>query len=440
MSVSKSENPVASSDMQDFFEIKLKRIWKYIISERLSFWGISLYLFFEYVRPQNIYPVLDIAPWGTLSLSLAIIGAVIDPKTKWVRSSNNSLLIAYFLVIILSGFFAFSPQATWSEIKIFINWFLFYFLCITIINSEKRFFLFLIFFFLFSFKMSQNGFLTWASRGFSFTGWGLVGGAGWFKNSGEFAIQMVIFLSASAAFVLGLRQYWKRWWIKYFFYLMPFTAAFSVMGASSRGSQLAIAAIGLWLVLRSKQRFKVLLGIAIFGALLYHFLPPEQLARFEEMGTDDTSVQRLMYWSLGLDVVAKFPVLGIGYYNWLDYMLAQFPEGIGPLQLIELPHNIFIQAAAELGVIGFTLFILMILSTLRIGYKTRKMAKKLESQYYYFLALGLDCGLIGFLVAGFFVTVLYYPFFWVQMALIVALNNVVRKRYREFQSDTQVAG
>ncbi|MDX2441152.1 MAG: hypothetical protein QNK40_11460, partial [Desulfobacterales bacterium] len=35
-----------------------------------------------------------------------------------------------------------------------------------------------------------------------------------------------------------------------------------------------------------------------------------------------------------------------------------------------------------------------------------------------------DMGLVGYLAAGFFVTVLYYPFFWVQIAMIVALHNV----------------
>ena len=41
------------------------------------------------------------------------------------------------------------------------------------------------------------------------------------------------------------------------------------------------------------------------------------------------------------------------------------------------------------------------------------------------MTYGFDMGLVGYLVAGTFVTVFYYPFFWVQIALIVALSNVV---------------
>jgi hypothetical protein len=31
------------------------------------------------------------------------------------------------------------------------------------------------------------------------------------------------------------------------------------------------------------------------------------------------------------------------------------------------------------------------------------------------------------MVTGFFVTVLFYPYFWVNLAMTVALNNVVHK-------------
>ena len=80
-----------------------------------------------------------------------------------------------------------------------LTWVLVYFLTISIVNTEKRMIIFLLFYFLFNFKMSQHGTISWASRGFSFAGWGLVGSPGWFRNSGEFAIQMIIFGSLAIA-------------------------------------------------------------------------------------------------------------------------------------------------------------------------------------------------------------------------------------------------
>jgi hypothetical protein len=47
------------------------------------------------------------------------------------------------------------------------------------------------------------------------------------------------------------------------------------------------------------------------------------------------------------------------------------------------------------------------------------------------MAHGFDGALIGYLVGGYFVTVLYYPFFWINLAMTVMLYNVTRRRAQE---------
>jgi hypothetical protein len=44
------------------------------------------------------------------------------------------------------------------------------------------------------------------------------------------------------------------------------------------------------------------------------------------------------------------------------------------------------------------------------------------------MAFGFDGALIGYLITGFFVTVLYYPFFWINLAMTVSLHNVTELR------------
>jgi len=102
------------------------------------------------------------------------------------------------------------------------------------------------------------------------------------------------------------------------------------------------------------------------------------------------------------------------------------PEGLGPSQAIQEPHNIYIQAASELGITGLLVFLLLIVFAFINNARTRVMAKEFDKSLLYNLSYALDAGLIGYLVAGSFVTVLYYPFFWVQITMIVMLNNVTR--------------
>ena len=411
--------------IEDLYAIKIRSIWQQVKQEHISFWALVIYFFFDYVRPQSIYPVIDILPWAQVTLIIALFGVFVDRSVSWVANIENRLLIFFIIIIILSSIFAFDPIASWSHKYFMLNWLILYFLVINILNTKMRLFIFLLGYLLFSFKMSQHGFFSWAGRGFSFTQWGLIGPSGWFNNSSDFAIQMLIFGSLSTAFILGLKERWGRW-KRWFFYFMPFTAFLTVLGASSRGAQLALLVMGVVLLLKSRSGFKAFIFLVLAGLFFYFLLPDEQIQRFANIGQDNNSITRLAYWDFGMEVVRDHPILGVGYNNWLSYAWFSMPDGIiqGRTQL---PHNIFIRAAAELGLVGLFCFLLLVISVFVTNARTRKLALRFDDKLMYCLSYGLDYGLIGYLAAGFFVSVLYYPFFWVQMAMVVALNNVMVK-------------
>ena len=286
-------------DISDFYAVRIKSLWKGFKQEHRSFWFLSAYFFIEYVRPQQIYPATDIIPWGQTMLMATVISVYFDGSVRWVGNIENKLFILFSFIIVLSGIFAFQPSVSWGYWQVMFNWILIYFLVILIVNSERRLFLFTLFYLLFSFKMAQHGFFAFAHRGFSFTTWGLIGPPGWFRNSGEYAIQLLIFSTLAAAFVMALREHWgrfKRW----FFYMMPIMGGMSVIGSSSRGAQLALAVIVILLLIKSKAGLKTYLTISLLAILLFFLLPEAQIERFSSMGEDKTSISRLAYWNFGL--------------------------------------------------------------------------------------------------------------------------------------------
>jgi len=412
-------------DLKELYAVKLKAVWNGMTSEHIAFWALCVYFLTEYVRPQSIYPALEIVPWAKLSILLTLATVFVDGSVKWVSNIENKLMFCFLLIIVLSGFFAFRPISAWNEIEIFLNWFLIYFLVINIVNTEKRLVLFLLVYFLANLKMAQHGFFQLAARGFAFEEWGLVGPPGWFGNSGEYAIQMLIFAALSGAFVLGLRHYWGGL-KKGFLYFLPISAVFCVIGASTRGAQLALLVMGAWFLLKTRSGLKALIAGIVLMVVFFQFLPEEQMGRFESMGKDETSLQRLLLWKAGLSFMKENPFLGVGYANWRDYYAYARPDDFASGLASEV-HNIFIEAGAELGYTGLLCFLLMILYMLILNARTRRIARTHDNDFLYFTAHGLDAGLIGYLVAGFFVTVLYYPFFWVQLAMTVALYNVTAK-------------
>lgn len=413
------------AEIEDLYALKPGALWRSFKAQGLAFWALCAYFFFEYVRPQVIFPQLDVIPWGQLTLVLTLTTVFFDGRPLPTGNVQNKLMGVFVFVVLASSLAAFDSTASWNDLKVFANWVIVYFLVVRIINSESRLFVFVALYLLWSFKMAQYGFVTMAQRGFAFTSWGLTGPGSFLTNSGEYAIQMVIFTCMAAAVALALRRHRVRL-VRWAVYSMPVMGAVSVMGASSRGSQLALAVIAVWVILASKQRLKVLLAVGLAAYLLYLVLPAEQIERFRAAGNDETSHQRFEYWSMGIATIQKYPFLGVGYSNWLTYWRYQKPEGVGVLAIVEVPHNIFIQCGAELGLLGFSIFILMVVMAFAMNACSRRRAKDSDNRFAYFLSYGLDAGLCGYLVAGFFVTVFFYPFFWVHIAFIAALYNTVK--------------
>lgn len=195
-------------DLADLYKMKIALIWKALKQEHLSFWMLSIYFFFEYVRPQTIYPALDVAPWAQMFLIASILTALSDRSVVWVGNVENKLFGVFGIIVILSSIYAFIPSLAFDYKEVMGGWFIIYFLVISVINTEKRLFLFLLLYCLFNFKMAQHGVVSWATRGFSFESYGLVGSPGWFSNSGEYAIQMLIYGSLTIGIVVSLKQYW----------------------------------------------------------------------------------------------------------------------------------------------------------------------------------------------------------------------------------------
>ena len=301
MSFSRKSAKQTEIDISDYYAVKPKSIWQGLKQESPAFWWLCIYLFLEYIRPASLYPVLDILPWTQIALLMVCVTALNDKSIKWVSSTGNPLLIVFLFIVLLSSVFAFRPSVSWDKIDIPILWVVVYFLVITIVNTEKRFFVFVLLFLLVNFKMSQHGFFSFPQSGFSYTSWGVTGSPGWFRDSGDFGIAMTVFFPLAFAFALALKEYWGRY-KKWFFYFLPLTGVVTIIATSSRGAQLGMLAIGVWFLIKSAKGIKYMLGILIVGWVIYAMLPERMLAEYESAGDDKTSQARLEHWEFGMEV------------------------------------------------------------------------------------------------------------------------------------------
>jgi putative inorganic carbon (hco3(-)) transporter len=399
-------------------------------SQDLAFISMCLYLVVEYVRPQHYVPALLGLPLGQVTLGIAIISQGLRGKPIRLGGVATYCFLAFTAVILASCLGGTDPTASFAEFRnTWLTWVVIYLLIVNVIDTEGRFAAFLLLWLLCHYYMSQGGARQFAGRGFRFEKWGIIGQPGWFDNSGEFAIAMCMFVAVSLAFykVAQSRLDLIR---KAFVIGMPVTGVLGILGSSSRGAMLALGVTAAWAsVIATKRKLRAVSAVALLAAASWLLVPAEQKERLGRSGEDESSTLRLTYWKAGIDMARNHPVFGIGYGNWLRYYGQNYSELSGGT--VQMPHNIFIQALAELGFTGLVVFVITVIAALLTNRDTRRRAVASTGPphtFALFIAFGMDGALIAYLVAGFFVTVLYYPFFWVNLGLTVALNLVVRQR------------
>ena len=393
--------------------VSIGYLWNQFLHEETSFKLLCLYFIIEYIRPQSIYPIIDIIPYGKLFLCLSFLFGIRGKKIGVKSNLDNILIGGFTAVVVISSATGLSIDLSLQTINIYFMWLFCYFLIVRIVNSETRLLIVILIIIVCSLKMSQHSAFQWARVGFAYTHDGIGGGKGWFENTGEFGVQMCI----AFALCISLLKLEKGWPLNAIIYFAIVTFFIGVIACASRGVQLGFIAGILYIILYSRKKtLFILISIILFCIALY-IIPKEQIDRMIASGSDKTSVTRIERWEKGIKMALTYPFFGVGYGNWQYADKILFNGDGGEC------HNIFIQCASELGFSGLVLFIFLIISCFRNNYKTRLISLQNNMIFEYYAAVSFDVSLVAFLVCGLFVTILYYPFFWINYSLTVCLRN-----------------
>ena len=412
-----------------------KAIWQAFRGEHFAFIGIAFYLFFEYVKPEQAYPIFGILPFLRLSWLAAFIGIFSDKQSGTPTSWMNRLLVLFLVHCLVSAVLAYDPAYSFARFGVITLWVVIYFLITTIVTTERRLFLFFVVYLLSNFKMAQFGFITWAKRGFAFASWGLTG-SGWFKNSGELGMEMSMFFAYTLCMAIFLRQHWTGW-RKWVMYSMPFTAAACVVASSSRGAIVGSIAVLFYLSLFARKKVRSVLASALFVVIGYFVMPPQFLNRFHSAGEDATSLSRLFYWSKAKLMMHEHPIFGVGYYNWVPYYRDHYFDP-NLYWRIEEAHNTFWQLGAELGYVGLGIFIALVAASFIINWESERRCRRPGFEYLRSVSMGMNAAGIGLVFASMFLTAYFMPNFWIHFALTVAVRNAIDRKIAAGGSDSPV--
>ncbi|WP_026971962.1 O-antigen ligase family protein [Aliagarivorans marinus] len=414
-----------NSKPDKLFFFKLREIIDTWSSESMAFKCVCLYIFIEFFRPQQIYPVIDIIPWAKIFFILSLFFSFFDKKANFKIGGLHLVLILWIVTLYSSFFVAFDVSWSYKSHFIFLHWVLIFWLLNVVLTNHKRFYICFLVFFACCLKIAVGTAMIWAKRGFSFTRWGLVGPPGYFMNSGELAILMLVLFPLSYFLYINHSKDISRWG-RYLLVIAMVSPVMTILGSSSRGAQIALC-IQMLLIFRKKiLTIRVLATSTMLIVFAFTFLPEQQKDRFTSIGMDRTSMQRILYIENGWEIIKQNPLLGIGYNNFIPYYNAyHYDDVINFAGSAEQSHNIIIQVGTDAGFIGLSIYLALLL------YSLLKRPLCFASTHLYEKSIysGLQFGVLGFLIAGQFVTVAYYPYFWINLSfqyVLIRINGKVR--------------
>lgn len=228
--------------------------------------------------------------------------------------------------------------------------------------------------------------------------------------------EYLVFLTPIA---VGITWYTKDLKKKVLFSIATVCLLGCLMLTLSRGGWLGILAAAFIFVLLIDKRLLLLSVPIIILALI--FLPTKVLERISSIGStiDSSNMYRIKIWQITLDVIKDNLIGGVGFGH-LPYKQT-FETYIRTMPIFHA-HNTYLQIAAETGITGLFIFLLMIFSAIKEGYV--KLVKS-DDKYYKYVGAGCIASIFGILTHGMFEHFLYIPriifTFWIVMALIITM-------------------
>jgi len=252
--------------------------------------------------------------------------------------------------------------------------------------------------------------------------------AGWVSGDANY-------FGANAILALALGYFLLRTKIprvqKIFCLICTILTAMALVVSASRGAFLGICFCAVFVFMRSKRKAQFIAAGLIMGALLVVSpnSPIQRILHPQYGDVSSTEAHKALFLA-GVKVFAEHPITGVG--------LGRFKETMDQMGLFQkrggyIAHDVYVEYAAEMGILGILLFVSILISTYFSLERVRREARKKGDEFFFAATSGMQTGLIGFCVASMFLSAEYQKTFWVVIFLSAAIPSLFHARYRQLE-------
>jgi O-antigen ligase len=400
------------------------------LASRLGFLFTLFYLIFEYGRPQDyVSQLAAVRPGLVLSATLVVLLLVNLPRITRAASPQTWHVLLFLFLMMLHVPFAQNTGRAYFTTEGFLLNVIVFISIVTFVDTIDRLRNLLTCWVLLMIFIAINGILGSGAAGSSFL-----------QDENDFAHLMNVMLP----FGVFLFFYARSKKGKLFYLAASLLCVASIVASFSRGGFIGLLLIALAIWLASSRKF-LMLGAGTVMAVIILNLPITHSGTlvagstyWEEMTTivqqedkDFNKDSRMEYWKSAWEMFKDHP-LGVGPQNFGvmlgDYETEYFSQlGRSPENMWgKVAHSLWFTLLPELGIPGLLLYLSLLLANVRdiIHLKRQGPQKSDLHRFVHFLSLAYLTGVVGYLVSGTFVSVLYYPHYWYLTAMIVATRKI----------------
>ena len=385
---------------------------------------IGLYLFSVMVlfRPYEIVPGLGFLSatavyFAIATLAIYVPSQIVTEGNLTIFSTEVKAILVLALIAVVTMPIAKDPSLAWKHFNDpFIKAVVMFVVLVNVVRTRRRLMGMMWLSFGIGIYLGIAALYLYSKGEFSVEDYRVgVDVGGMFGNPNEMALHFVMMTPIVIALGIASRGAWR---LVYFACGALFIAANMV--TFSRGGFLGLlACVGVmaWKIGR-KYRLNVTIASVLLGAIAIAAAPGNYGLRMLSIfipGLDPvgSSNQRSELLKLSLLVTARNP-WGIGIGNF---------EIVGVRNLVS--HNAFTQVSAELGILGLLAYLIFMVSPFRkLAAIERTLFEKDELNWFYYLSIGLQAGIVGYLVSSFFASVAYNWFIYYLIAYAVAFRRI----------------
>ncbi|MEW6730928.1 MAG: O-antigen ligase family protein [Acidobacteriota bacterium] len=213
----------------------------------------------------------------------------------------------------------------------------------------------------------------------------------------------------------------------------------TIIFTASRMGFLCLMAILFLTILSGRQYIRSLVLVLVILLLCVPFISSDYLDRIETITSymsDRSSSGRLEAWEAGMHMFENNPILGVGAGCYILGWPEDLRERYGA---VRTAHNTFIQALAELGLLGFTFFSMFLIAIWRLIWRLKNsllakqhmLAPEIFRQHYGSLlsvVTALNIGMWVFLVSSLTGGLLFTWYPYIFSAMAVAAQQIYQKQ------------